>query len=148
MRVYVYRNLKHGRSAKPLYSVMYRGKVIKHVRRILLDNVEFRVREGGRQRVLKEQRKNVHAFVIGNVVRSVMGIDKNRDRHLSPNVRYNPFEAGYFQVIPSGRPIRGAEAVLLNENGIHSYYGTFRLGDGANAGGRRRVSHDYGRLSP
>lgn len=34
----------------------------------MLRSVEFRVRSGGRARARREQRKNVHAFVIGDLV--------------------------------------------------------------------------------
>jgi hypothetical protein len=60
--VYVYRNLHNG-----LFSVWHKGKVLAHVPEIHLENAEFRVRESGRQKVLREKKKNVHAFVVGTV---------------------------------------------------------------------------------
>jgi hypothetical protein len=44
MIVWVYRNLRHGLSSRPLYSVMYKGRVIRHTHKILLRNAEFKVR--------------------------------------------------------------------------------------------------------
>jgi hypothetical protein len=35
---------------------------------VKLRNVEFRVREGGKEKVRQEMRKNVHAFVIGDLI--------------------------------------------------------------------------------
>ncbi len=122
MRVEVYRNLKHGRKAPPLYSVRYKGKVIRRVRRALLTNVVFKVSEAGRQRVLKEGRKNVHAFVVGDWTgpKGAYGMDKN-DHNLPVRVAYNPYVAGHFLaygLISSDIKVKGAGAVLLNEHGM------------------------------
>ena len=61
-RVHAYRNLHNG-----LFSLWKDGKVIAHVPEVHLDDAKLHVREGGRQRVVKEKKKNVHAFVIGTV---------------------------------------------------------------------------------
>ena len=87
-RVKVYRNL-HSKGGT-LYSVMNsKGRVIGHVESILLENVKFHVREGGRQRVLREKRKNVHAFVIGDIAgcASISG----EPYQLAKPVKYNPY---------------------------------------------------------
>ena len=60
--VWVYFNLHTGR-----WSIKQGGLVHCHAKLITLVDVEFRVREAGRLRVLKEQKKNVHAFVIGKI---------------------------------------------------------------------------------
>ena len=46
-------------------------KVIRHVNEIMLADVKFKVYEKGRQRVLNEKRKNVHAFIVGNLVETL-----------------------------------------------------------------------------
>lgn len=122
--VWVYRNLKHGRKVRPLYSVMRNGRVIARVHRILLGNVRFVVREAGRRKVLKEGRKNVHAFVVGNIAwRGCMGIDKN-GRDLPVRVRYNPYASGQFWTETGGvdYSVQTAGAALLNEHGITAAY--------------------------
>jgi hypothetical protein len=48
MMVWVYRNLKHGRGARPLYSIMSKGRVIARRHRVLLTDCRLVVREGGR----------------------------------------------------------------------------------------------------
>lgn len=58
-KYYVYWNLH-----KKMFSVKYRGKVIGHYRELYGLNCEFKVSESGRQRVLREKRKNVHAYVV------------------------------------------------------------------------------------
>ena len=64
-------------------------KVIRHVNEIMLSDVKFRVYEAGRQRVLNEKRKNVHAFIVGNLVEEVPD-DK------MTTVRYNPYQLERF----------------------------------------------------
>ena len=63
MKVKVYYNLH-----KKCYSIVSLekenyGRVIKHENYVPLTNAQFKVSEKGRQRVLREQKKNVHAYV-------------------------------------------------------------------------------------
>lgn len=78
-RVYVYRNLHNG-----LFSVWHQGRVLAHVPEIHLKDAEFRVRESGRQKVLREKKKNVHAFVVGTV-------DSTPSTSAATPVMYNPY---------------------------------------------------------
>jgi hypothetical protein len=61
-----------------------RWKVIKHVDRIDLRDVRFKVSEAGRQRVLREKRKNVHAFIEGE--------ESSFYAYLDSKVTYNPYK--------------------------------------------------------
>jgi hypothetical protein len=65
MKVFVYRNLRRGclsvRDTKT-------RRVIAHVDEIFLRDVKFKVSKAGRERVLKEKQKNVHAGVEGNII--------------------------------------------------------------------------------
>ena len=65
MQVYVYRNLNKGG-----YSIMCpkTKKVIGYSTSLVLKNVVFKVRVGGRDRVRSTGHKNVHAFAIGEIV--------------------------------------------------------------------------------
>ena len=68
MKVDIYRNLQ-----KDCWSIRSReksnyGRVVKHVNWALLENAKFVVSQAGRNRVLKEKQKNVHAVVRGNLV--------------------------------------------------------------------------------
>lgn len=49
------------------------GKVLMHAQSVYLKNVEFVVSETGRQRVLKEKKKNIHAFARGTLVLDPFG---------------------------------------------------------------------------
>lgn len=67
MKVKVYFNLhKHCFSVVSLEKGDSYGKVVAHVSEIMLSEVKFKVSEAGRQRVLREKRKNVHAYCVGN----------------------------------------------------------------------------------
>ncbi len=64
MRVYVYFNL-HRKcfSIKALEGAM-KGRVIAHRDNVLLFHTTFKVSQAGRERVIREKRKNVHAFSV------------------------------------------------------------------------------------
>ena len=62
-RVYVYRNLH-----KNCWSVRQEGIIVAHTDKITLKDARFLVSPAGRNKVIKEQRKNVHAGVSGYVV--------------------------------------------------------------------------------
>ena len=125
MIVEVYRNLRHGCKAKPLYSIRRKGRVIARRHRVLLSTVTFVVSESGRQRVLRTGHKNVHAFVRGHLVDSkgVFGIDANTHKDLPVRVVYNPYRSGQFEAVgPTSYGVKTARAVLLNERGMSACY--------------------------
>ncbi len=67
MRVFVYFNLhRHLWSVKALEGPD-KGRVIAHSMHVYLSDVTPRVSEAGRQRVLREKRKNVHAGLVGTL---------------------------------------------------------------------------------
>ena len=88
MRVFVYYNLhKHTWSIKALQGPQ-RGRVIGHSDTVLLQDAIGRVSEAGRQRVLRDKRKNVHAGIVGTLVhREVEGYFPELDE-----VTYNPYK--------------------------------------------------------
>lgn len=108
-KVFVYRNLRH--KDKVVYSVKdtKTGRVVAHVENIALQNVTFVVGESGRQRVIREKQKNVHAGFRGNPINS----------KVSPKVAvtYNPYKAGAFVERDSGTPIFYAERASLGPRG-------------------------------
>ena len=69
MKVFVYWNLhKQVWSVKALEG-KDKGRVIYHAQNVTLSDCTFKVSEAGRQRVLREKRKNVHAGVVGQLGR-------------------------------------------------------------------------------
>ena len=97
---------------KSCLSVRHKGLVIKHTEAITLSNVTFKVREGGRQRVLKERKKNVHAFVKGVEISKAPSSEGRR-------VSYNPYKAGHFYYVDSGQPCYNANEVSVIGKNIY-----------------------------
>ena len=88
MRVEVYYNLHK------IFSVRHKGKVIAWGNRVTIENPEYVVREKGRQKVLKEGRKNVHAFVRGTL--SDIDIFNQSAYQMPKEVTYNPYKYDSF----------------------------------------------------
>lgn len=117
-RVKVYRNLHRGG-----YSIVdvKSGLVLGYADNITLFLARFTVRESGRQRVLQEKRKNVHAYVTGTLV-STVGRPYNHEAY------YNPYRTETFvRRNPSGElcgALHNAGAVHLGTNGV-TYDGAY-----------------------
>jgi hypothetical protein len=107
-KVRVYRNLNNG-----MISVMdTKGQVIAHVAQIALINAKFVVRQAGRERVLKNKKKNVHAFVVGN-----FWFKHNKVFNLLGDiVKYNPYKYSSF-VKEDETPIYVAGLAVIDKTG-------------------------------
>ncbi len=115
-RVLIYRNLhKPGRT----YSVKQDGLIVGHGTKITVNSVNFIVNEGGRQRVLREKRKNVHAFIEGKLTADGLGMmATNTGARFAVPVTYNPYQAGHFYSVVTTTPVFAASNVIINETGI------------------------------
>lgn len=117
-KVKVYRNLhKEGvtfsvRDAKT-------GLVLGHTQSILLSNVTFEVNAAGRAKVLRDKKKNVHAFVTGNYTGPFYAGDRE---FFSDDTRtlvtYNPYKAPTFVRKDNGEPVFTANLTLVDSNGV------------------------------
>lgn len=102
-RVYVYWNLHKDR-----YSVRRGTRVQRHADFVHLENVKFSVSESGRQRVIREKRKNVHAGVRG----------EDRAPKTAPSTRgwrritYDPYRFDHFVTVSGERPVVGADELV------------------------------------
>jgi hypothetical protein len=106
-RVMVYYNLH-----KHTFSVTYKSKVILHADFVKLGDVEFRVRQGGKDRVRSEKSKNVHAFVIGDLMDYCEYPCKDIPSPTSSNIiTYNPYKHDSFVYKTGGEPIYSAKEV-------------------------------------
>ena len=105
--VEVYYNLR-----KKCLSVRKRGLVIDHVSSILLKNAEFVVQPAGRRNVLKEKRKNVHAYVRGERV-AVASFDGKSER-----ITYNPYKNKSFVSVETGKPVYKKAIVAITGKDI------------------------------
>ena len=81
------------------------GRVFLHCDDISLDHCKLVVGKAGRERVLREQRKNVHAFIRGFVADGSCGFE------MIAGLRYNPYEMDSFQRSDSGAPVHSARRV-------------------------------------
>jgi hypothetical protein len=93
---------------------------------MVLNNVKFAVQPAGRAKVLTDKRKNVHAFVRGDMM-WVAGLnDKlgdytgyNMNRQQYPRIRYNPYESDSFVLVDTGLPIKSATQVVIIDKSIY-----------------------------
>ena len=102
--VEVYKNLHRN-----CWSVRQKGIVRFHTYAIALKQCQFKVSESGRQRVLREKRKNVHAFIKGMVTRK-------GDRVKGDKVTYDPYKMSTFR--KGGKPCHTLDAVVLSTVGV------------------------------
>ena len=95
---------------KNCYSVKKKGKVVHHLyedEELTLEFVKFVVGKKGRERVLKEKRKNVHAYVRGII--SDKKVENNTE------VSYNPYVADSFFLCGESALIHLAPSVLFKD---------------------------------
>ena len=114
MKVFVYFNLhKKVFSVKALEGDM-KGRVVAHRNEVTLHDVTFKVSEAGRQRVLREKRKNVHAGAVGQW-------DDRLQLVIGPEVTYNPYKYDSFVTRVGEFPVKSATAAHLgSDRKIHA----------------------------
>ena len=114
MKVFVYYNLhKHVWSIKALEGAQ-KGRVIAHSPTVLLQNAQGKVSEAGRQRVLREKRKNVHAGIVGTLVhREVEGYFPGLQ------VTYNPYKYDSFVYDGFTVPYTGSQFAYLTHKKVY-----------------------------
>ena len=107
MRVEVYFNLH-----KYIWSVRScrTGRVMLHTDEVHINNPTFVVRKAGRERVLREGKKNVHAFVRGDIT---VFNDFDPDYVDYTLVSYNPYKFDTFVDVCDTRPVRTAKRAVL-----------------------------------
>ena len=82
-------------------------RVVGYADDIMLNDVVFVVNQSGRNRVLKERKKNVHAYCEGTFACYYSPLDT------ISNVEYNPYLHETFVNTKSGQPVTEAETVFL-----------------------------------
>lgn len=112
--VRVFRNWKHD-----CYSIMQDGRLKASARQVRLCDVEFRVRESGRQRMLQNRRKNVHAYAIGRLLDFVHPDDgRSLEGMAGRGIYYNPYEFPSFVDGETRAPVTFASAARFDEAGV------------------------------
>jgi len=117
MKTEIYRNLH-----KKCFSVRQRGRVVGHLmddptEHVLLENVKFAVQPAGRRKVLREKKKNVHAFVRGDMV-SPHSIPYPGLGEFTNEVTYNPYYYDTFYFKASELGITHADYALVRHGKV------------------------------
>lgn len=112
MKHFIYYNLhKHVFSVKSCKTQL----VEHHSDTVIMTNCEFKVSQAGRNRVLKEKRKNVHAGVKGNVKSlELNGFDLDNFTEIT----YNPYKYDSFVVKSNEEPVTEAKLVILHKKRV------------------------------
>lgn len=113
MRVKVYRNLNRKEVCYSLLGVdnPHKGLVLGYAENIIISNPQLIVNQSGRNRAIKQHRRNVHAFVVGDIVgisrfqprfnrahiNDFSAIKQWNDVHTNGTpISYNPYKACHF----------------------------------------------------
>lgn len=141
MRVFVYKNLHKDCWSIRALDGEHKGRVVAHADRVILKDVQFRVSEAGRQRVIREGRKNVHAGVVGRLssishdatwrydvdLPEVTTLDDEHDDIIievfktvdeAYPVTYNPYKFSSFVYAGTHEPVREANSVSMFPNSV------------------------------
>lgn len=114
MRIHIYWNFHkkcfslsktHGKKRWP----------VEHIYKAYIENASFIVRQSGREKVLKEKVKNVHAFIKVNPDEGKIDLDQDMNIYDKKGtyIKYNPYLYDSF-VTMSEEPISKASKVLLS----------------------------------
>lgn len=113
MRVICYKNLRRGDWSIALprgRNGLGRGQVIDHKASVILADVTLHVEECGRQRVVRNKCREVHAWAVGELVEAVPVGMATRE------ITYNPYRCGTFTT-RDGVPIERCAAVEFTATG-------------------------------
>ncbi|AMS01078.1 hypothetical protein SEA_ARCHERNM_84 [Mycobacterium phage ArcherNM] len=114
MRVFVYWNLHRGMWSVKALEGPDKGRVIARHQNVVLRNVTGKVSEAGRQRVLREGRKNVHAGLVGELVQGEAVNLPDR------KVTYNPRKYESFVYVDDETPFEGSDLAVLAHRTVYA----------------------------
>lgn len=100
---------------KFMFSVQQNNLVVLHTDGLKLTDVKFQVRESGRQKVLQEKKKNVHAFVNGTFQGTITEADTSEYKQAT----YNPYKYSSFVDKETEEPLKEASEVILINKKIY-----------------------------
>lgn len=81
---------------------------------VVLNKCKFKVSQKGREKVLREKRKNVHAGVEG----ILCGFENNYDLKNFIELTYNPYKYNSFVIKSTGKVVNEADIVVLKNKRI------------------------------
>jgi hypothetical protein len=118
MRVFVYWNLHRNLWSVKALEGPHKGLVVAHRESLTIEGAAPRVSQRGRDRVLREGRKNVHAGIVGYV----SPFDTPEGATEWPQATYNPYKGPCF--VHKGGPLEGepwagAPVVYMGHKRVH-----------------------------
>ena len=109
-RARIYRNLNNGRMSIQIKAGKS-WKVVGHVLDAVLQDVGFHVSEAGRQRVIRDGSKNVHAWGEGIL------LGETDEAIVAPiSLAYNPYQHETFLERGTGHIIESCEFLVVRQN--------------------------------
>jgi hypothetical protein len=123
-KVFVYFNLHRKCLSVKALEGAHKGRVIAYADTIVLHGATFKVSEAGRQRVIREKRKNVHAGVTGYIVGlNPCGYFIDAIKNIGSPVKYNPYKYTSFVHAVNETPVHEARHVaIVASNGRASMF--------------------------
>lgn len=119
MKIRVYYNVRKDKLSVQ-QKVNGKWKVTRHEDTVLLKDATFKVSESGRQRVLRDKQKNVHAFIEGEECPLIPVNCLYRDV-----VTYNPHRDKTFVAAYYGKPVDAAKYVRIVGKAISTFAASF-----------------------
>ena len=108
MKVAVYFNLRKKTFSVKALQGINKGRVIIHSDDVVIENAEFKVSQAGRNRVLQEKRKNVHAYVVGELKSTV-----HQACIAGEKITYNPYMYSTFVTSCNKTAVHNAKEVFM-----------------------------------
>jgi len=102
-----------------VYSIKQGGLVVAHTESIKLHDCQLVVNQSGNKRVRREKRKNVHAFIIGHIVRGFLeswATNNQKHKNLNQKITYNPYTDTSFML--DEEPINETQYVFIGYGGV------------------------------
>jgi len=107
VRVQVYWNLHQKCWSVVSLEGHRKGRVVAHTDKVFIRDASFVVQPAGRDRVRREKKKNVHAFVRGTWMTSLETGDGWK------KIIYNPYKDESFIFSDTGHPVFAAKSVAM-----------------------------------
>lgn len=108
----VYRNLNNGRMSLQA-KIDKSWKVVGHVTDCVIADVKFKVQDSGRQRVIREKRKNVHAWGEGTL------LGQFDETIFAPiDLSYNPYTDETFKQRHTDNAITTCKYLVVRDNRV------------------------------
>jgi len=121
MKVFIYFNLHRKCFSVKALEGAKKGRVVAHVSDAIVYNPTFKVSEAGRQRVLRERKKNVHAGVVGQWFEGEFNAKRCAElmEYTGRAVTYNPYRFDSFVYKNTETPINDQPRVAaLHSDGV------------------------------